>query len=47
MKHLIGTAALLYAFASPALSQDDSAFVEFQVLKPEVAQQMAEAALIA
>ncbi len=47
MKHLIGTAALLYAFASPTLAQDDSAFVEFQVLKPEVAQQMAEAALIA
>lgn len=31
--------------ASPALADEDNAFVEFQVLKPEVALQMAEAAL--
>ncbi|SFT60626.1 GlcG/HbpS family heme-binding protein [Sedimentitalea nanhaiensis] len=40
--------ALMAGLATPALAQDDSsAFVDFQVLKPEVAQQMAEAALLA
>lgn len=47
MKHLTKTAALLCALATPTLAQDDSPFVDFQVLKPEVAQQMAQAALIA
>jgi uncharacterized protein GlcG (DUF336 family) len=32
-------------FAAPAVAQEDSAFVAFQVLKPEVALQMAEAAM--
>lgn len=31
--------------AAPALAQDDGAFVEFQVLKPEVALRLAEAAM--
>lgn len=47
MNNLTRTAAVLCAFATPTLAQDDSAFVQFQVLKPEVAQQMAQAALIA
>ncbi|MFT4959780.1 MAG: hypothetical protein ACI92Z_000856 [Paracoccaceae bacterium] len=47
MKHLTKTAALLCAFAAPTLAQDESPFVDFQVLKPEVAQQMAQAALTA
>lgn len=40
-------AALLIAATTPAVADDTSAFVEFQVLKPEVAQQMADAALLA
>ena len=39
---IIVTAALA---GSPVLADEDNAFVEFQVLKPEVALQMAEAAL--
>ena len=38
------TAMLL--LATPAAAQDDGAFVSFQVLKPEVAFEMAEAAMI-
>jgi uncharacterized protein GlcG (DUF336 family) len=38
-------AAALAAMASPAAAQEDGAFVTFQVLKPEVALQMAEAAM--
>lgn len=38
-------AAALAALAAPAAAQDDGAFVTFQVLKPEVALQMAEAAM--
>ena len=32
--------------ATPALAQDDGAFVDFQVLKPEVALEMANAAMM-
>lgn len=39
--------ALLIAATTPAVADDTNAFVEFQVLKPEVAQQMADAALLA
>ena len=46
MKHLTKAAALVCALTTPALAQNDSAFVQFQVLKPEVALQMAEAALL-
>jgi uncharacterized protein GlcG (DUF336 family) len=38
-------AAALVAVAWPAAAQEDGAFVTFQVLKPEVALQMAEAAM--
>ena len=38
-------AAALAAMASPAAAQEDGAFVTFQVLKPEVALEMAEAAM--
>lgn len=38
-------AAVILGIAAPALADDDGAFVEFQVLKPEVAQQMADAAM--
>jgi uncharacterized protein GlcG (DUF336 family) len=45
MKKLVSLIALLTA--APALAQDDDgAFVNFQALKPELAQQMAEAAMI-
>ncbi|MBL4767159.1 MAG: heme-binding protein [Rhodobacteraceae bacterium] len=47
MRQLTKTVALLCAVATPTFAQDDSPFVNFQVLKPEVAQQMAQAALIA
>ncbi len=36
---------LALAAASPAAAQDDGAFVTFQVLKPEIALRMAEAAM--
>lgn len=38
-------AAVMAALAAPAAAQEDGAFVTFQVLKPEVALQMAEAAM--
>lgn len=44
MKHLV-TAAVLVLTAAPALADDDGAFVTFQSLKPEVALEMAQAAL--
>lgn len=45
MKRLVLSAATATMVAMPALADDDSAFVTFQVLKPEVALQMAEAAM--
>lgn len=47
MKTLSGLIGALCVVAGGVAADDDSAFVEFQVLKPEVAQQMAEAALLA
>ncbi len=47
MKRLTGTALAIFALMAPAWADDDDAFVKFQALKPEVAQQMANAALIA
>lgn len=44
MKKII--AALALVTATPVAAQDDGAFVSFQVLKPEVAFEMAEAALL-
>jgi uncharacterized protein GlcG (DUF336 family) len=38
-------AAAIAALAAPAAAQEDGAFVTFRVLKPEVALQMAEAAM--
>jgi uncharacterized protein GlcG (DUF336 family) len=38
-------AAAAAALAAPAAAQDDGAFVTFQVLKPEVALEMADAAM--
>jgi len=46
MKPILGMTALICGLAAPALAENDGAFVEFQVLKPEVAQQMAQAALV-
>lgn len=43
MMRTLTCAAIL--FAAPALADEDSAFVEFQVLKPGVALEMAEAAM--
>ena len=45
MKRQLAAAAIAAACAAPAQA-DDSAFVEFQVLKPGVALDMAEAAMI-
>jgi len=45
MKRLISAAGVIAALAAPAAAQEDGAFVTFQVLKPEVALQMAEAAM--
>ena len=45
MKRQLAVAAIAAACAAPAQA-DDSAFVEFQVLKPGVALDMAEAAMI-
>ena len=45
MKRTIVATGLIAALAVPATAQDDGAFVTFQVLKPEVALQMAEAAM--
>ena len=47
MKRLAATAAAILATTTPVLADEDGAFVEFQTLKPEVAQQMANAALAA
>ena len=44
MRHL-AMAAAMAALAAPVAAQEDGAFVTFQVLKPEVAMQMAEAAM--
>lgn len=46
MKHLTFVATLCL-LAAPVTADEDNAFVDFQVLKPEVAQQMADAALAA
>ena len=46
MKHTLLSALMMAAAALPAQADEDSAFVELRVLKPEVALQMAEAALI-
>ncbi len=46
MTGLARIAAAGILFASPAAAQDDGAFVAFQVLKPEVAQEMAVAAML-
>ncbi len=46
MKKLALGLAAVCGLATPALADEDSAFVTFQVLKPEVALQMAEAALL-
>lgn len=46
MKRLALGVIAACGLAAPALAQDDGAFVTFQVLKPEVAQQMAQAALL-
>jgi uncharacterized protein GlcG (DUF336 family) len=45
MTRTISAAAIMAALSMPAAAQDDGAFVTFQVLKPEVALQMAEAAM--
>ncbi len=46
MTHIARIAALIAGLAAaPALAQDDSAFVEFRVMKPEVAMEMATAAM--
>jgi uncharacterized protein GlcG (DUF336 family) len=47
MKRMMMKAAALAMAACPASAQEDGAFVTFQVLKPEVALQMAEAAMVA
>ncbi|MBJ6371415.1 GlcG/HbpS family heme-binding protein [Sedimentitalea arenosa] len=47
MKRIAAISLATAALALPAAAQDDGAFVDFQVLKPEVAQTMAEAAMIA
>lgn len=46
MKHHMTACAVAGLMALPAQAQDDSAFVDFQVLKPEVAVEMANAAMI-
>lgn len=46
MKHFMIAGAIAGLLALPAQAQDDSAFVDFQVLKPEVAMEMANAAMI-
>lgn len=47
MKYLTYAAAALCLLTAPAQADEDNAFVEFQVLKPEVALQMANAAMAA
>jgi uncharacterized protein GlcG (DUF336 family) len=43
--HAAAAAALIAGHAFPAAAQDDGAFVTFQVLKPEIAFEMATAAM--
>jgi len=45
MKRLIKSAAAATFIALPAAAQDEGAFVTFQVMKPEVAFEMAQAAM--
>lgn len=45
MKRLIRTAATATCLALPAAAQDEGAFVTFQVMKPEVAFELAETAM--
>ena len=45
MKWTVATVATVCALALPAQADDDGAFVTFQVLKPELALQMAQAAM--
>lgn len=47
MKRFATSLVALIGFTLPLSAQDDGAFVRFQVLKPEVAQQMADAAMLA
>ena len=47
MRHVAGAILAAAVAAAPAAAQDDGAFVSFQVLKPEVAMEMAEAAMAA
>lgn len=46
MKQAYMAVAASIALAAPVAAQDDGAFVSFQVLKPEVALEMAEAAML-
>ena len=45
IKRFTCTALMTLALAAPAAAQDDGAFVTFKVLKPEVALEMAQAAM--
>lgn len=45
MRHLILATTAAASLALPAAAQDDGAFVTFQVLKPEIAFDMAQAAM--
>ena len=47
MRHFHAALLAAAVAAAPAVAQDDGAFVSFQVLKPEVALEMAEAAMAA
>ena len=46
MKKLALGLVMTCGLAAPVMAQDDTPFVTFQVLKPELAQQMAEAAML-
>lgn len=46
MKPIAALSMIIAAAAMPAKAEDDGAFVDFQVLKPEVAQTMADAAML-
>jgi len=45
MRQMAGTLAALMVLAAPVAADEDGAFVSFQVLKPEIARQMAVAAM--
>lgn len=45
VRHRTAAAALLALLPHASMAQDDSAFVEFKVVKPEIALRMAEAAM--